>query len=52
MSTSKVSLVCLKARYIFFSEAIIGLKMFIPGNSCDFVICRMFFVSFFFDIEK
>ena len=35
-----------------FSEAIFGFKLFIPGNACEFAIFRMFFVCFFFDIEK
>ena len=26
--------------------------LFIPRNSCDFPICRVFFVCFFFDVEK
>ena len=29
------------------SKAIIGFKQFISGNSCEFVICRVFFVCFF-----
>ena len=30
----------------------IGLRLFILGNACDFAICRVFFVCFFFDQEK
>ena len=34
------------------SEAIIGLKLFIARKSRDLAICRVFFVFFFFYIEK
>ena len=34
------------------SHIVIGLELFILGNSHDFAICRVFFVCFFFDIEK
>ena len=34
------------------SEAIMGFKLFISGNSCGFAICRRFFVCVFFYVEK
>ena len=39
-------------RLIKNSEEIIGLRPFISGNSCDFTICRVFILCFFFDVEK
>ena len=51
MPATKVSLLCLKAQH-FFSEAITGLDLFISGNSCDFIISRMFFVYIIYDTEK
>ena len=37
---------------IIFFEAIIALKLFTTGNSCDFAICFVCFVCLFFDIKK
>ena len=35
-----------------FPEPKFGLELFILGNSCDFAIHCVFFVCFFFGIEK
>ena len=43
MQTGKVSL-SNKNLNKTISEALIGLKLIIPGNSCDFAICRVFFL--------
>ena len=51
LSTSEVSLVCLEAQE-FFSEALTGLKLFISENSCDFAVCHMFVVCFFYIEEQ
>ena len=35
-----------------FSDAINGFRLFNPGNSCDFPVCRVFLLYFFFGVEK